>query len=594
MTQPISPQELMARRRRGQELLRSPPATADRARVGVLSTFNLALLPPLLAEALDRAGVAVDIHLGEFGQVALEALSPASGLHAFAPDEVVVVPAAEDLLAPLFKGALGADDPEVAAFVDERLVELRASVVALLDQLPGATLYVVAFAGHDVPVAHVLDPVAARRGQWAVEALLAGIRDLGDLSARVVVVDWEWHSRALGTAAVGDDRLWYLARMRLSPMGVAALADVCTRYVAAYRGRARKVLAVDLDDTLWGGVVGETGLSGLALGDEGIGLAFQDLQRELLKLRAVGVLLTVCSKNDRADIVEVFERHPGMVLGLEDFAAERINWRDKGSNLRELAAELNLGLDAFVFLDDNPVERGWIASSLPDVVVPDMPEDPVLRPRFLRELSLFDRLTVTDADLQRTRSYEEQRDRGRLLIESPSIEGYLRSLRQVATIEPVHEGSLARAAQLCQRTSQFNLTTRRHTIANLERMMAHEDYEVYTLALADRFGDSGITGLAILAFTDGDAAIETFLLSCRVLGRRVEDLFLAFLAARAKTRAARRLVGCRVSTSKNGQTERFYPDRGFVADGDGAFRLDLDRGGLGYPDEIALNVVSHA
>jgi FkbH-like protein len=443
-----------------------------------------------------------------------------------------------------------------------------------------------------VPAPHVLDPRAPERGQVVVERFLAEVRGLGALSARVVVVDWEWAGRA-GGAAYRDARLWYLARMRLSPQGLAALADAVAEHVAASRGLSRKVVAVDLDDVLWGGVVGEVGLAGIELGEDGIGLAYQDLQRELLGLSQVGVLVVAASKNNPGDVDEVLDRHPGMVLRREHFAALRANWQDKVTNLRELAEELDLGLDSFVFLDDNPVERDWVRAALPEVLVPELPHDPVERPAFLRRAPWFRRISVTGADAARTESYLAQSRRRELHARVTSFDDFLAELGQEVVVEPLHEGSLARAAQLAQRTNQFNLATRRYTVAELEAIAADPATEAYTLALSDRFGDSGITGLAILRFLDGTAEIDTLLLSCRVLGRRVEDAFLAFLGERARERGARVLLGRYVESPRNEQVRSFYPERGFEPDGDG-YRLDLERARLEPPAGVALKAATRA
>jgi FkbH-like protein len=438
------------------------------------------------------------------------------------------------------------------------------------------------------PLEHLLDPVAPARRQRAVERWVAGVRGLAARSPRVVVVDWDWHARRYGSAAVHDDRLWYLGRMRLNQVGLAALADLVALNAVAYGGRARKVVALDFDGTLWGGIVGEAGVGGLDLGEEGVGLAFQDFQRELLKLHDIGVLLVACSKNNLEDAVEVFEQHPAMVLRREQLAAERINWQDKATNLRELAAELNLGLDSFVFLDDNPVEREWVRATCPEVLVPDLPEDPVDRVAYLRSAPWFARIATTDADLRRAASYKEQRGRTQLREAATSFDAFLASLEQEAAIEPVTEASLGRAAQLCQRTNQFNLTTKRYTAADLEAMLLADDHELYTLSVADRFGDSGITGLAILRLDGDDAVVDTFLLSCRVLGRRIEDAFLAYLGDRALARGVATLVGLFEATAKNGQVASFYPDRGFLAAGPGTFRRSLADEPLAAPSQITI------
>ncbi len=579
MLEPLAPREVAARRRRGVELLgrlTDRQATSTR----VLSTFNVDLLPPLLAESLERAGLApTAVSAGPFGQLAQELLLPDSRLYRDAPEAVALVLAVEDLLEPLFKLAPSQLSGEAAgALVADRVQELRGWLDVALERLPGATFYVALVGPVAAPLEYVLDPLAPERGQVFVASLRAEMLALSRASGRVVALDWEWHVRGLAGESLYDQRLWYVARMRLSPGGLAALAELIARHAAARRGAAGKVAAIDLDGVLWGGVVGEAGLRGIELGDEGVGLAFQDFQRELLCLHDIGIVLALCSKNNPRDAAEVFERHPAMVLRREHFAAERINWQDKATNLRELAAELRLGLDSFVFLDDSPIERDWVRRALPEVSVPELPNDPSERPAMLRSMPAFARIALTGADRGRAASYHAERDRRALSAAASSFEEFLGSLDQQATIEPVSDASLARAAQLCQRTNQFNLTTRRYDAGELERLLAEDDVELYTLAVSDRFGDSGITGLAILRLAEEEAEIDTFLMSCRILGRGLEDALLAFLAERAHARGARLLVGRFVPTAKNAQAADFYPAREFQRASGDPFRFDLDLG----------------
>ncbi len=581
--------ELAERRTAGLRLLREERPDAEPLRV--LASFNLDLLPPLLADACERAGVPCAPVQAPFGQLEQEVLDPGSQLYAEAPRDVVLVPAAEDVLAPLFAEPPSRLTPADAdALVEERLAGLRDLVATVLDRLPGATCHVVVFGASRAPLEHLLDPAAGDRRQAALTRFAEGVRALGELSPRVDVVDWDWHVRTTGWDALCDARLWYVARMRLAPAGCAVLAELVARHLAATRGRVRKVLALDCDGVLWGGIVGEAGLAGVEVGGDGVGLAFQDLQRQLLLLRETGVVLVTCSKNNPDDAYEVFERRPEMVLRREHLAAERVNWQDKATNLRELAEELDLGLDSFVFLDDNPVERDWVRQACPEVLVPDLPDEPADRVAFVRSAPWFVRMRTTEADRTRSESYRDQRHRRELQGSAASFDDFLASLEQQISIEPLHDGTLARATQLCQRTNQFNLTTRRYTAADLERLADDESHELYTLSVRDRFGDSGLTGFAILRLDGADAVVDTLLLSCRVLGRRVEDALLGFLADRARAGGASSLVGLYEPTAKNAQVADFYLRRGFAADGEGAFRHDLDAGALAPPAGIAIEV----
>jgi len=591
----ITPQEAIRRRTRGLALQRSKNDRAlPEAAFAVLSTFNVELLPPLLLDSFERIGRHVHVHVSGFGQISEQMLDPASELYAHRPDCVLLIPAVEDLLAPLFARPAHMTGEAANQLVETQTAALQQSIASLLQNLPEATCYLTVMGSGRAPAEFILSPGASYRGQALVERVLARLRDMGSISARLVIVDWDWHSRAWGSAQFHDDRMWYLARMRLNLPGLAALSDLVGSHYSAFHGLTRKVVVLDLDNTLWGGVVGEAGLSGIDLGEDGIGLAFQDLQRELLNLHDTGVLLTVASKNNAADALEVFDHHAGMILKREHLAAFRINWQDKASSIRELAQELNLGLESFVFLDDNPVEREWIRQGVPEVLVPELPADPVSRPSFFRALSCFQRITLTDADLQRAQSYAITKVRDSLRSSASSLPEFLASLDQEITIEAVHDGSLGRAAQMCQRTNQFNLTTQRYTVTDLEQLAGASGTDVYTLAVKDKFGDSGITGFAVLRTNGETSTIDSLLLSCRVLGRQIEDAFLGVLVSRARERGARYVVGRYVPTSKNQQVAAFYPERGFEPDTQGLFRLDLEREIPPTPAHISVKVKSHA
>ncbi len=353
---------LTARQQRGVELLRQPAEDAEaKLRLGVLSSFNLDFLPPFLAEACDRMALAVDVQTGPFGQIAQETLDADSSLYRNRPKVVVIVPAAEDLLGPLFQEQSARAAGTCDELVDRRLAELTASVESIERNCPAAQVLLVDFGFDRVPCPYVFFTRTTERGEQFLERFRAGLRSVAESHGAVSIVDWDGFAKEIGRERLRDERLWYVARMRLGMAGVACLAELIAQHLHALFGRPRKVIALDFDNTLWGGVVGEAGLSGIQIGNEGVGLAFQDVQRELLKLRALGFVLVGCSKNNLDDAMAVFEQHPGMILRREHLAAWRVNWENKAANLEELAEELNVGIDSFVFLDDNRVERDWVA-----------------------------------------------------------------------------------------------------------------------------------------------------------------------------------------------------------------------------------------
>lgn len=352
---------------------------------------------------------------------------------------------------------------------------------------------------------------------------------------------------------------------------------------------------VDLDNTLWGGVIGEDGMQGIKLSAEYPGAAYQALQRVMLDLARRGILLAVCSKNNLEDAMEAIETHPGMLLRSKNFAAMRINWTDKAQNLREIAAELNIGIDSLAFMDDNPVEQEQVRAALPEVTVIDMPADPVDYATALRECPAFERLTLSAEDQQRTSFYVAERERSQAEQTFQTKEDFYRYLEQEAEISPVLPATLARISQLTQKTNQFNLTTRRYSEPQIAEMAAKPDWQVLSIRVRDRFGDHGLVGVAITRDEKETCEIDAFLLSCRVIGRTVETALLSYLAQSAAARGRQRLSGWFFPTKKNAPAKEFYSQHGFqlhTQNGQGSlWELDLKQHPIPWPEWIKLNKI---
>jgi FkbH-like protein len=408
----------------------------------------------------------------------------------------------------------------------------------------------------------------------------------------VYVLDYDALIARHGRSGWGDDRKWLTVRMPFAAGHVGDMAREWMRFLRPLSGKVAKAVAVDLDNTLWGGVIGEDGIDGIKLGDEYPGAAYREVQRALLDLRRRGILLAVCSKNNPSDAMEVLERHPEMLLRPEHFAAIRIDWNDKAGNLREIAAELNIGIDAMAFLDDNPVERQQVRGDLPEVAVIELPADAPQFARAIREAPVFERLALSAEDAQRGDMYRVQRERQKLESAAGSREDFYRSLEQEAEIGRVTGATLARVAQLTQKTNQFNLTTRRYTEQEIERMSDSPDWRVYWLRVRDRFSDNGLVGVAALRRNGHAWEIDTLLLSCRVIGRTVETAFLAYLIDETVGAGASVIEGWFLPTKKNAPASEFYSSHGFrLAEetGKGArWVLDLPQQAVRYPEWIRM------
>jgi len=372
------------------------------------------------------------------------------------------------------------------------------------------------------------------------------------------VLGWVGHERS------HHPKTWHMGSMRIGETALPALARYSMRYVKALMGLTKKCVVLDLDGTLWGGIVGEAGAEGIALGPTAPGIEYVEFQRALLDLTRRGVLLAVCSKNNPEDALPVIRSHPHMVLREEHFAAMRVNWNNKADNIAEIAEELNIGLDSLVFIDDNPNERELIRQLLPEVTTVELPRDPSLYRRMLEDMTDFDLLALTAEDEKRAARYQENAKRRAERGAAASLDEYLRSLQIRAEIGLASPDALGRLVQMFNKTNQFNLTTKRYQAEDVTRFLRSDAHRVYGLRVADRFGDHGLVGAAVVLAEDGAWRIDSLLMSCRVMGLGVETAFLHRICADAAERSVPRLVGEYVPTRKNVPVKSFYADHGFA------------------------------
>jgi FkbH-like protein len=362
-----------------------------------------------------------------------------------------------------------------------------------------------------------------------------------------------------------DRRYWHIGRAPYSREALSEIAGEDFKFIRSLKGKNKKCLALDCDNTLWGGIIGEDGLAGIKLGKTFPGSPYSELQEEIVNLYHRGVIITLCSKNNEQDVWEVFRKHPDMVLKEEHIAAARINWEDKVNNLRRIASDLNIGLDSMVFVDDNDFEINLVREMMPEVAVIHLPAGKAFEYRdILASCGLFDTLTVSEEDKKRGSLYKAETSRKIMLEQAPDLHSYLRSLEMITEIRRADDFSIPRIAQLTQKTNQFNLTTRRYSDADIKAIEKSRDADVIYLSLKDRFGDSGIVGACILKYNNDEALIDTLLLSCRVLGRGVEDVFLIQVLKCARNKGCRVAIGEYLPTKKNTQVESFYTQRGFT------------------------------
>ena len=530
-----------------------------------------------LAVALRGMGAAygldVQVFDADYDQMDAQTMDPDSAMYAFSPDYVLIFPCVEKLLLRYRKTA-----PEARALFAD--AECR-RYCALFDRIGRFCKAKLLFTDFPAASDGVFGNGALRTADsfpYQQRLLNAKLSEAMDHQyPNVYPVALSEIQVQLGQERFFDPRMWHLAKMAVRtealPLFAAAVLDV----IRSLRGQIKKCVILDLDNTLWGGVVGDDGLEGIELGELGAGPAYTALQHWLKNLKERGVLLAVCSKNNEDVAAEVFEKHPDMVLRMSDITMFVANWEDKASNIRRIQRVLNIGMDSLVFLDDNPFERNLVASVLPEVTVPELPEDPALVLPYLQSLHLFEAAGCSEEDRVRTARYQAQISRDEAEQSFASYDAYLASLEMKAEVAPFIPFYYARIAQLTQRSNQFNLRTVRYTEAEIAAIAEDDRYITRYMTLKDRFGEHGLVSVVILEKRSNGLFIDTWLMSCRVLRRGAEQYLFNCIAELARKEGFDTLIGEYLPTKKNAMVADFYAQCGMMPLGKGRFTLDCSR-----------------
>ncbi len=565
-----------------------------RCRVAILRSFTVEPIVPLLRAAAWVNRIELTAKVGEFNAYAQEVLDPEGWVYQFDADAIILAIQTQDIAPALWDAFSDHSAAEIRAIIDRVLNDYRTWIQTLRSRTPA---YIVVHS-LETPARcsrGILDAQALDSQAEAIASINAGLRRLTAEFTGVHLFDYDALVAGYGRARWRDEQRWATVKMPMRADAMLPLAEEWLRYLSPMAGRICKVLVTDLDNTVWGGVIGEDGISGIKADREYPGVAFWNVQRALLDLKRRGILLAICSKNNREEAIEAFRSHTGMLLQMGDFACDRINWVDKPTNLREIAAELNVGIDSLAFLDDNPTERDRVRRELPEVTVIELPAEPMGFAEAVRKCPVLERLTVSVEDTERSRYYAEQRVRAAAMGGASSVEDFYRSLQQEVEIAPVNTGTMARAAQLTQKTNQFNVTTKRYTEQRLTELADTAGWKIHTVRVKDRFGDNGLVGVIVTCASDEACEIDTFLLSCRVISRTVETAMLAYLAQESRSRGLAELRGWYLPTAKNAPASDFYRKHGFqlcsTTEAGTFWKLDLAQAKVACPDWIQLTIV---
>ncbi len=563
-------------------------------RLGIVHTYTSELLDPWLHFSAALNQLSLDIYHAPYG-VTLQEATTSSGLAEHSPDITLLLLTREDLHPALQMPAACIKLADKPGIHEQWQHALNRLVSRFRDTVAGHII-VTFLPSPASPGLGLYDGMAENsETHWwnQIKAELAS--NLRDDFSGVSYLDLDQLVMQIGHDNFFDMRLWYSSTFPFAPDGAFAVSNAVTTLAAAIHLTKAKVIVLDADNTLWGGVIGEDGINGIALGQDYPGKVYVDFQKRILSLQQRGFILALCSKNNPDDVSEVLRSHPHQLLKDEHFAAQRINWLPKPDNLKSIAQELNLGLDSFIFVDDSDHECSAVRYDLPEVEVIQVPSRLAEIPACLDALARLEIASLTREDLEKTAMYAQERlrrsQREELAETGGSIVDYLKSLNMKMSVGLDDLSLVTRLAQLTQKTNQFNLTTRRYNEKDIAAKINDANTSVFHFSLADNFGDSGIVGMAIVEHDSGNGALlDTFLMSCRVIGRMAEQAFLNTILRYLKSRGVEELSADYIPTRKNVLVETFLPDNGFCQTVGGRYVRNLLTSTLDLGSDFPIDI----
>ena len=542
-----------------------------KSKIAILGTYAMQFLERSIRNSAKIKGLTLDIYTADYNTTDFELLDSNSGLYEFKPDFIVWH---ESTLA-LRDQFYACEGLERGHFADKYVARVRDHLHTLRREIPQCMIL---FPDHS---ARFEDNVFGNYGnrlpiswQFQVSKINYLLHDLTSSIDNMILI----HGRPEGWVdKVTDYTLVVNADLHYTLPYIEWLSGSIVKIIESQQGRFIKCVILDLDNTLWGGIIGDDGIEGIQIGSLGIGKAFTRLQKWLKELSKRGIILAVCSKNEEDIAKNAFLHHAEMILELDDISIFIANWESKSDNISKIQQILNIGFDSMVFLDDNPAEREIVRMHLPQVIVPELPEDPALYLPFLIEQNLFETATYAHTDGERTRKYKEESDRQQLAQTVTNMDEFLLTLQMKAKVSRFEEHDIERISQLTLRSNQFNLRTIRYSVAEVKEIMQDPAIETFSIELNDKFGNYGLISLVIVKLLDDETAfVDTWVMSCRVLKRTVEPLLMNEIVDRLRERGIKRIRGEYVPTEKNKLVKNLLPQMGFSSIGDDQYLLEID------------------
>lgn len=533
-----------------------------RIRVAFLSMFTIKGLKEVLTVKAWKEGIAIDCKEGAYRQVIQETVQMGTKTDTQESDITFILWDINSFLGEYIFYAYNYSVTERRNFIQSKLDEFVKYIDLMEENISGVKV-INNFEIPDYSSLGIMETKQEFGFIESIEFLNQEIRRYCVQKSSIYIFDYAGFVRKYGRQNLTDNKMYYLGDMKISMDGLIPLADLYLSYIRALAGKSKKCLVLDLDNTLWGGIIGEDGIDKIKLGLEYEGKAYWEFQKYIKGLQACGVILAVNSKNNYDDVMEVFQNHKNMVLRENDFASIRINWNDKVSNMKEISEELNIGLDSFVFIDDDKVNCEMMEKFLPMVKTIHLNGNPVTYVNLIQSLTHFNTLSYTQEDKNKNEQYRTQKLRNQLKHNTAGIDDFLAGLDIKTEFEDMNPSNIARISQLTMKTNQFNLTTRRYTEADLEKLSA-KGYKIKCINVKDCFGDNGICGVLIYKSTEDKIIIDTMLLSCRVMGRKIEDCYFELLKKEAIANQIFVLEGEYIQTAKNKPVANLYREKGFL------------------------------
>lgn len=548
----------------------------QKTKIAILRSFTCEQIKEILTVDLYNEGYGTDIYFGGYNQYIPETLDCNSEFYKFDADFTFLCIRLEELYPKIFNDYENIQSDLKAA--EDFILNSINSLIQKIKSIKNTTILLNNFISPMYPCNSLYDFQNKNSQINFIKKINLEMIDIVNRFSGVYIVDCEYISNSFGKKNIIDRKMWYLSKNPYKIDFYMELSKEYVKYIKAVKGNRKKCIVLDLDNTLWGGILGEDGFNGIKLGDDYPGRCYKDFQIELKKLKDRGILLAIDSKNNNDEAINVIDDHPDMVLRKDDFANVKINWDDKATNLIRISEELNIGIESLIFIDDNPAECELINQAFDyKVKTINVPQNPINYADILNRLNDFETLSITNEDKNKTDMYRSEMKRKELRDVSLDLETYYKSLEMMATIGEANDFYIPRIAQLTQKTNQFNMTAKRYTEEDIKRFINSKEYKIFYMNVKDKFGDNGIVGVCIVKEEKNIWSIDTFLMSCRVMKRNLEIAFMSYICSISRKYRIGMLTGEYIPTEKNKSVKDFYSNVGFRhSSGKYIFNLNSD------------------